>query len=55
MNEDREWLKTSGDSDCELCAGNKQGRIDRYLQRGKRKVCDCGQKIDGWSFLQLKD
>lgn len=41
VNEDREWLEISGDRDCELCAGNKQGR-NRYLLRGKRKVCDCG-------------
>lgn len=26
VNEDREWLEISGDRDCELCAGNKQGR-----------------------------
>jgi len=26
VNEDGEWLQISGDGDCELCAGNKQGR-----------------------------
>lgn len=36
MNEDREWLEISGDTDCELCAGNKQGR-NRYISREEKE------------------
>lgn len=25
-----------------------KAEIDRYLQRGKRKVCDCAHGVEGW-------
>lgn len=25
-----------------------KAEIDRYLQRGKRKVCDCTNRVESW-------
>lgn len=27
-----------------------KAEIDRYLQRGKRKVCDCAHGVEGWGW-----
>lgn len=47
MNEDGEGLQISGDRDCELCAGNKQGGDREISPEREKKVCGEARSIEG--------